>query len=213
MLPAFYEAPLAYNFTMIVLFTSIGALYWRDWLYKLSLYPFGMWQGRELYRLFTSLFVHVGVLHLIANAFFGMVFIGEVEYMLVDDFGAVHGRLLLIVLIIGIAGTAGSASVYKHRHEYTHTSAGSSALIFGLVMFYLFYLPADKAVIDDSELPSLYSYQLGMVYFAGVTAMAAFKIGKAAPIHWYGALAGGLLAMIIGLHHWQELAGFSPGAD
>jgi len=204
MLPTFYLTPIAYDFILFTLAISILELRYRVLTYRYCLWPFLVWRRRQMYRLFTSLVIHVNGLHLATNLLFLIVFMPEVEYMLVDDFGYLCGWLLLIVLLAAIAGIAGMASAYNHRNELTYTSTGCSAVVSGMVAFYFFYLPADVAPLGTSLVwPALYSYQIGLAYLLGLALLVCLRAGKAAAIHWYGALAGTLLAGIMGFPHWK----------
>lgn len=204
MIPAWNESQAAYCFTAIVLLVSITAFYYRPLFHAFAFYPFAVFKGRQLHTLITSSLVHVHWAHLLVNGLFLFVFLSEAEYMLVDDFGSGHGLLWLFVLVTGIAVFSCLLSGFFNRHQVMHTSAGCSALIFGLVMFFFFYLPLDQAPFDDSLLPVVYSYQMGLAFFMGLTLLVLFKVGRAAPIHWYGALAGFCLALIIGPGYWVE---------
>ncbi|WP_257670940.1 rhomboid family intramembrane serine protease [Parapedobacter tibetensis] len=203
MLPALHEAPLAYVFSILVFVTSVVALYLPPLFTRLQLYPYAIWRGRRLYTLWTSLFVHGGWKHLLLNVFFLMVFMGEVEYMLVDDFGPVYGRLSLLNMIICIALLAGVASAFEHRKHIAHWSMGSSALVFGLVMFYYAYLPFGDVPITDSFWTGVHGFHISVVLFVGLTLSMRFKILQVAAIHWYGALAGWILAVLMSPATWN----------
>ena len=91
-------------------------------------------QGHEFYRIFTSMFLHFGISHLVNN----MVLLGALGWNLELEIGKI--RLLIIYLISGIGGNL--LSLYMEIATETYAvSAGASGAIFGL-MGALFYVVA-----------------------------------------------------------------------
>ena len=91
-------------------------------------------QGHEFYRIFTSMFLHFGISHLVNN----MVLLGALGWNLELEIGKI--RLLIIYLISGIGGNL--LSLYREIATETYAvSAGASGAIFGL-MGALFYVVA-----------------------------------------------------------------------
>ena len=89
-------------------------------------------QGHEFYRIFTSMFLHFGISHLVNN----MVLLGALGWNLELEIGKI--RLLIIYLIGGIGGNL--LSLYRGIATETYAvSAGASGAIFGL-MGALFYV-------------------------------------------------------------------------
>ena len=83
-------------------------------------------RGREYYRLFTCLFLHFGIQHLLNN----MVMLGALGWNLEREIGKV--RFLIIYLVSGIAGNI--LSMYMNIiHDEQVVSAGASGAIFGLM--------------------------------------------------------------------------------
>lgn len=79
-----------------------------------------VWRG-EWWRLFTSMFLHIGFIHLAVNLYFGWSWAVPMERLLG------HARFLLVYLLSGVAGSA--ASVLGHDV----VSAGASGALFGLM--------------------------------------------------------------------------------
>ncbi len=79
-----------------------------------------VWQG-EYWRLATAMFLHIGVVHLLANAYFGFGMSAQVEQAMG------WWRFLALYLLSGIAGSA--VSVIGHNA----ISAGASGALFGLI--------------------------------------------------------------------------------
>ncbi len=79
-----------------------------------------VWSG-EYWRLFTSMFLHIGLTHLVVNLWFGFSWAAPMEALLGP------WRFLLVYVLSGIAGSA--LSVIGHAA----VSAGASGALFGLM--------------------------------------------------------------------------------
>lgn len=79
-----------------------------------------VWQG-EYWRLVTSMFLHIGVIHLVWNGYYGFRISAQVEKAI----GSM--RFVLLYLMTGVAGSA--ASVIGHQA----VAAGASGALFGLI--------------------------------------------------------------------------------
>ncbi len=83
-------------------------------------------EGHEYYRIFTSLFLHFGINHLLNN----MVILGAIGWNLEMEVGRI--RFLIIYFISGIGGNL--VSLYFNILQETNVvSAGASGAIFGLM--------------------------------------------------------------------------------
>lgn len=85
----------------------------------------------QLWRLFTSCFLHIGVIHLVLNMY-ALITIGPI---LESVTGSV--RFLLFYILAGIAGSSTSFLWYEST-----VSAGASGAIFGMYGFFLVLLQA-----------------------------------------------------------------------
>src|SRR6185369_4643944 len=79
-----------------------------------------VWQG-QYWRLLTSMFLHIGAIHLLWNGYYGFRISTQVERTIGS------GRFVVLYLMSGIAGSA--ASVIGHDA----VSAGASGALFGLI--------------------------------------------------------------------------------
>lgn len=83
-------------------------------------------EGHEYYRIFTSLFLHFGISHLLNN----MVMLGALGWNLEMETGKV--RFLIIYFISGLGGNLLSLYMNAKADELV-VSAGASGAIFGLM--------------------------------------------------------------------------------
>ena len=136
----------------------------------------------ESYRLFTCMFLHIGIMHLICNMYSLYVIGKEVEGL----FG--KWKYLLIYLLSGICG-----SMLSLAFSYNTVSAGASGAIFGLLgallYFGYYYRTYLGAVMRSSIIP--------VILFNLVIGFLSSGIDNAAHI---GGLVGGILiAMAVGI--------------
>lgn len=136
----------------------------------------------EYYRLFTCMFLHIGIMHLICNMYSLHVIGKEVEGL----FG--KWKYLLIYLLSGICG-----SMLSLAFSYNTVSAGASGAIFGLLgallYFGYYYRTYLGAVMRSSIIP--------VILFNLVIGFLSSGIDNAAHI---GGLVGGILiAMAVGI--------------
>lgn len=94
-------------------------------------------QQHEFYRIFTSIFLHFGITHLLNN----MVLLGALGWNLELEIGKM--RFLIIYLVSGIGGNL--LSLYFGISAETYAvSAGASGAIFGLMGALLYVVIANR---------------------------------------------------------------------
>ena len=83
-------------------------------------------QKQEYYRLFTCMFLHFGIDHLLNN----MVMLGAIGWNLESHLG--HLRFLIIYLLSGLGGNLLSFFINLHGDQNV-VSAGASGAVFGMM--------------------------------------------------------------------------------
>lgn len=136
----------------------------------------------DYYRLFTSMFLHIGILHLLCNMYSLYIIGKEVE----NVFGKV--KYLIIYLLSGIAG-----SILSLAFNHNTICAGASGAIFGLLgallYFGYYYRTYLGATLTRSIIP--------VIVLNLVIGFTSSGIDNAAHI---GGLVGGILiAMAVGV--------------
>lgn len=141
-------------------------------------------QDREYYRLFTCLFLHFGIEHLLNN----MVILGALGWNLELQTGKI--RFLLIYFGSGLFGNVVSLIFHGAAQEYT-VSAGASGAIFGLMGALLWGVIANHG-------------RLGRLSGRGMLVMVALSLyfglsssGVDNYAHIGGLVCGFLLALIL----------------
>ena len=136
----------------------------------------------DYYRLFTSMFLHIGILHLLCNMYSLYIIGKEVE----NVFGKV--KYLIIYLLSGIAG-----SILSLAFNHNTICAGASGAIFGLLgallYFGYYYRTYLGATLTRSIIP--------VIVLNLIIGFTSTGIDNAAHI---GGLVGGILiAMAVGV--------------
>lgn len=138
----FYPVTSAMLAVMLVLFLGM------EWVGKSTLsqtlVDFGAiysfrGENHEWWRYFSAIFLHIGLSHLLFNAFALYVFAPPLERLL----GA--WRYALFILISGFAGNAVSMLLT----EPPFVSAGASGAIYGIYAAYLYLALFHKHVLDE----------------------------------------------------------------
>lgn len=136
----------------------------------------------EYYRLFTSMFLHIGIMHLICNMYSLYVIGKEVESL----FGKC--KYLLIYVLSGICG-----SILSMAFSHNNVSAGASGAIFGLLgalLYFGYYYRTYLGVTMKSSI-------IPVIIFNLVIGFLSPGIDNAA--HIGGLVTGILIAMLVGV--------------
>ena len=136
----------------------------------------------DYYRLFTSMFLHIGILHLLCNMYSLYIIGKEVE----NVFGKV--KYLIIYLLSGIAG-----SILSLAFNHNTICAGASGAIFGLLgallYFGYYYRTYLGATLTRSIIP--------VIVLNLIIGFTSSGIDNAA--HIGGLVVGILIAMAVGV--------------
>jgi membrane associated rhomboid family serine protease/Zn-finger nucleic acid-binding protein len=173
----------------------------QAFLYKYGAVPANIMSGKNIHALFSSIFIHMGFLHIIGNMFFLWVFGDNVE----DVFGPV--KFLILYFICGIAGDI----IFAFTHSgITLPVVGASAAISGLMGAYLVMFPKARMrlffVYRIIYIPAalyLVVWFLLQVLYSGVD--MAFNTSN---IGWFAHIGGFLTGMFFAF--FAKKAGVRP---
>lgn len=141
-------------------------------------------EGHEYYRIFTCLFLHFGITHLLNN----MVLLGALGWNLELEIGKV--RFLIIYFVSGIGGNILSL-LYDLRLEQPAVSAGASGAIFGLMGALLYVVIANRGRLGRLSGRGMLFMVVLSLYF-GLTSSGVDNLA-----HIGGLIAGFLMAVIL----------------
>jgi len=144
-----------------------------------NLNPFTM--DGEQWRVFSSMFLHFGIIHLLVNML-GLYLLGSTLEPIVGT-----TRFILIYILCGIA--AGIASLLFNFYTI---SAGASGAIFGLFGYRL----GSELIQDSNDRQKLIALGIGFVGFVIVNALVATSISVDIAGHLGGFIAGIVIATL-----------------
>ena len=136
----------------------------------------------QIYRLFTCMFLHIGMWHLICNMYSLYVIGKEIENL--------YGKVKYIIIFIG-SGIFGSILSMAFTHNTV--SAGASGAIFGLLGSLLYFGYYYRAYLGNTITKSI----LPVIFINLIIGFVSSGIDNAAHV---GGLVGGiLLSMLVGV--------------
>ena len=142
----------------------------------------------EYYRIFTSMFLHFGVQHLLYNMLL-LIFVGD---MLEKAVGKI--RYLILYLGGGLLGNLLSMAVAMQKNEYV-VSAGASGAIFAVVGALVSLAVKNRNQMNQSEVRRL-------ILMAGLSLIEGFtQTGTDNMAHLGGFLGGMILCMLLTATH------------
>jgi len=170
----------------------------------------------QLSRIFTSMFLHGGWMHVLGNMLFLWVFGNRLE----DLLG--HGKYLVFYLVCGIAAALGQVIANPYS---TAPMVGASGAIAGVMGAYLIKFPRARILtlifvlffVTTIEIPApiLLAYWFFIQLFSGLGSIARTNLsegGTAYFAHIAGFIAGIVLVKVMGAsdrynrqrdHYWE----------
>jgi rhomboid protease GluP len=133
----------------------------------------------QIWRFFTSMFLHIGLTHLFFNVYALFIFGGEMERL----YG--HSRFILIYILSGLFG-----SLVSYATSIAQLSAGASGAIFGIIGMQVAFFFKHKELFGDLGRRRLTSTAviIGINLFLGFTLPGIDNMA-----HLGGLVAGAIL--------------------
>ena len=163
-------------------FTGTSQDAWHVLEYGAAYTPYIIQNG-EVYRLFTSMFLHFGIEHLVNNMMVLFVLGSRLERVI----GKI--RFLLIYLLGGIAGNVVSLLLELKTQEFS-VSAGASGAVFAVMGAMIYIVIRNKGWLGDLSMRQILVMAAFSLYF-GFTSSG---VDNAA--HIGGLLTGFVLAVL-----------------
>lgn len=149
-----------------------------------AMYEPAVAQEHEFYRIFTSMFLHFGISHLLNN----MVLLGALGWNLELEVGKV--RFVVIYLISGIGGNLLSLYLGLSTETYA-VSAGASGAIFGLMGALLYVVIANRGRLGRLSGKGLL-FMVALSLYFGMTSSGVDNWA-----HIGGLISGFIIAVIL----------------
>ncbi len=178
------------NLVVFFFFWFLGNSSFEDAIFNFGIIPADVVAGERLYTLFTSMFMHGGILHLAGNMLYLYIFGDNIE----DAFG--HGRYFAFYFICGIAASLMHIVSITIAEEMRIPAVGASGAISGVLGAYLLLYPRARVL-------TLVLY--GWAFVARIPSI--FFIG-----FWFVyQLLLGFLPQSGGVAYWAHIGGFIAG--
>ena len=176
---------IAVNVIVFVIMEAMGDTGSTMFLYTHGgITPFSLFEDHEIYRLWTSMFMHSGIRHLINNMIV-LFFIGGSLEKLVGKW-----RYMLIYIGSGIIGGIVSQLYYNGIGQDV-VCVGASGAIFGVIGAMIIVVAVNKGRVENFTLPRLLIY-VAMSIYLGMT-----STGVSVSAHIGGLVAGLLIALLL----------------
>jgi len=186
------DAPVACAIFIITIITSLIA-FSNDWVYEnFILHPYYVHQGKRLYTLITSGFIHLDLMHLFFNMFTFYFFAYTIENKLGHwQFGLLYGLSLIL---------SDLPSVVKHKDNYGYRSLGASGAISAVLFSYILFGPFETLGIMflPIPIPAVVFGALYLIYCSYASKKQWGNINHDA--HLFGALAGIMITAVLQPH-------------
>lgn len=156
--------------------------------------PFILQQG-QIYRIFTCIFLHFGIEHLVNNMLVLFALGQRMERVLGK------GRFLMLYLMGGIGGNLLSLYVEIKKQEYA-VSAGASGAVFAVMGAMIYIVLHDKGKVEDLSAKQI----IIMAVFSVYLGIVSDGVDNAA--HIGGLISGFFLSTI--LYHPRKIRNVEP---
>lgn len=163
----------------------------REFIFTYGVIPAEIDQGKDLYTLFTSMFVHGGYAHIFGNMLFLWIFGDNIEQR--------FGHVLFLLFYLG-TGLAASGAHILTDPQSTVPSVGASGAISGVMGAYVLLYPLNRVWV--------------MIWFWGLTYVpAVIFLG----IWFLTQFINGVMALNVptaqnsGVAFWAHIGGFVAG--
>ena len=148
-----------------------------------AMYPPYVAENGQYWRLFTSMFMHFGLMHILNN----MVMLGAVGRIVEIAMG--HVRFLIAYIVAGICGGVLSYAMMLHNNDYA-VSAGASGAIFGMVGALVWIVIVNRGFYEGISRQQVIFMVILMIYYG---------VSTSGVDNWdhLGGLAGGFIISIV----------------
>lgn len=183
----------------VTVIISLSAFNNSTLLNKLILWPAGMDQPSEYYRLLTSGFIHADYMHLAFNMI-TLYFFGDTMLRIYSMVG-MSQMMFLILYLTGIV--ASSIPPYlKNRNNPSYRALGASGGVSAVLFSFVYFAPWQKIYLFYIlGIPSILAAAAYLIYSAYMSKKNLDNIGHDA--HFYGAVYGFLFTLVFEPSHGQ----------
>lgn len=173
----------------------------EKWLF----HPYRCKHNKETYRIFSHMFVHADISHLLFNMM-SLYFLGSfLEEQFVFWFGVAKGELHILSIYI-LGGLASTIWPYIRNHEnYNYRALGASGAVSAIVFAFIVLNPTQNLYFMFIPVP-IPAYLFGIGYLAlEYFLMKKGGTGVAHDAHIGGAILGIVYILLINFEYFYHL--------
>ncbi len=182
-------------FVIITVVVSLAAFNNSNLLNKLILWPAGMDNPNEYYRLLSCGFIHADYMHLAFNMLALYMFGQQVEayYSYIG-----HAQLFPVLYLTGIIASS-LPSYAKQKNNSYYRSLGASGGVSAVLFAFVYFAPWQIIYVFIFPVPGIVAAIAYLVYSAYMSKKGADNIGHDA--HLWGAVFGFLFTLLFDPTH------------
>lgn len=157
--------------------------------------PYNEHHNNQKYRLLTSGFIHADIYHLMINMFVLYQFGNYVEAQFIINFGSWGSVLYALFYIVTII-LANLKTHFSNKDNYNYSALGASGATSAVLFAFIYYAPTSMlGLYLVIPIPAILFGILYLWYSSWAGKRGQDNIGHEA--HFYGAVAGFLLAVVL----------------
>ncbi len=188
----FWCFPTSYAILVFIICLSILAFIFKQVKLLLGLYPYLLIKDKAYYRLISSGFIHLHLLHFLLNILCFIIVAPRVEHML--------GSFELAFIYLGSLLLSSGITTMQHQHDPTYNSLGASGPIAGILMSWIWCQPDLSLKIGNGiDIPA---WLLGLAYLLYSYLSSIFSTSRINHrAHLWGGFSGVFFTIIIQYIH------------
>jgi len=166
---------------------------------KYGMIPINIMNGKQLYTVFTSMFMHGGIIHLGGNMLYLYIFGDNVEYA----FG--HGKYVFFYFLCGIVASITHIFSITTTADLLIPTVGASGAISGVLGAYILLYPRAR-VLTLVLFRFLYFTRIPAVFFLGfwfifqlLEGVLTLGLGVPSGVAYWAHIGGFIAGMVLGL--------------
>ena len=138
-------------FTILFYPQIVGAQTLEDAIWILGVKPYQIAQGKELWTIFTSMFMHAGIIHLLGNMWFLAIFgdnieaiMGHLRYLVFYILSGIGATIFHLMSVALMPPSALLNQAYASLNPWTVPAVGASGAISGVLGAYILTYPNSR---------------------------------------------------------------------
>lgn len=196
--PLFSYSFIAFNLVIFFFQTQMPQGELNSFVFDYGSIPEEITSGKDLFTLFTSMFLHGGWMHLVGNMLFLWVFADNIEATVGN------GSFLIFYVLGGLAAHA--AHIYFNWHSEIPT-IGASGAISAVMGAYLVMFPSSRVkvliFIFPFRVPAFLflGFWIWQQWNSGVASLEGIHTAETTGVAWWAHIGGFVFGVLAGFYY------------